>query len=118
MGQPSMDEILWHRRETRRKQRKQTSSCSSEAPRLLDNRMVFFGEKFLRKALSEFTAHYHAERNHQGLGNKIIEPGSEVGRTKGEVRRGKRRTKLLKVAPRKRHLSFSMLRIGRECEPV
>jgi len=25
------------------------------------------------------------ERNHQGLGNRLIEPGEEVGRTAGDV---------------------------------
>ena len=54
------------------------------------NRMVFFGEKSLRKTLAEFTAHYHEERNHQGLGNNIIEPGSEVGRGEGGIRRRER----------------------------
>ena len=24
--------------------------------------------------MSEFVAHYHAERNHQGIGNKLIQP--------------------------------------------
>jgi hypothetical protein len=24
--------------------------------------------------MAEFVAHYHAERNHQGLGNELIEP--------------------------------------------
>jgi hypothetical protein len=33
-------------------------------------RMVFFGELSLRRALTEFVAYYHAERNHQGLDNK------------------------------------------------
>ena len=54
------------------------------------NRMIFFGENSLRKALTEFTAHYHEERNHQGLGNNIIQPGSEVGRTEGDIRRRER----------------------------
>ena len=54
------------------------------------NRMVFFGEKSLRKALGEFTAYYHEERNHQGLGNTIIETGSEVGRTEGDIRHRQR----------------------------
>ena len=27
----------------------------------------------LRRALEQFEAHYHAERNHQGLGNELIE---------------------------------------------
>jgi putative transposase len=49
------------------------------------NRMIFFGEKSLRRALTEFAEHYHAERNHQGLGNNIITPGEEVGRTSGDI---------------------------------
>jgi transposase InsO family protein len=38
------------------------------------NRMIFFGERSLRKATREFAAHYHTERNHQGLDNRLIEP--------------------------------------------
>jgi transposase InsO family protein len=37
-------------------------------------RMIFFGEESLRKAVQQFLAHYHTERNHQGLENRIIEP--------------------------------------------
>ena len=48
-------------------------------------RMIFFGEKSLRRAVSQFVLHDHAQRNHQGLGNKIIEPGHEVGRGEGEI---------------------------------
>jgi transposase InsO family protein len=48
-------------------------------------RMIFFGETSLRNAVREFVLHYHAERNHQGLDNRIIEPGNEVGRGRGEV---------------------------------
>ena len=48
-------------------------------------RMVFFGEKSLQVAVAEFLSHFHAERNHQGLGNRLIEPGKEVGRTPGDV---------------------------------
>lgn len=51
------------------------------------NRMIFFGVGSLRKALTEFVAHYHVERNHQAIGNSIIEPGEEVGRTAGAIRR-------------------------------
>ena len=29
-------------------------------------RLILFGENSLRKAVSEFVAHYHTERNHQG----------------------------------------------------
>ncbi len=31
------------------------------------------GERHLRKAVKEYTEHYHLERNHQGLGNELIE---------------------------------------------
>jgi len=38
------------------------------------NRMIFFGERSLRKATREYAAHYHRERNHQGIDNRLIEP--------------------------------------------
>ena len=49
-------------------------------------KMIFFGEKMLRAAVSQFLEHYHGERNHQGLDNKIITPGDEVGRQDGEIK--------------------------------
>jgi transposase InsO family protein len=49
------------------------------------HRLVFFGETALLTAVREFVLHFHAERNHQGLGNRLIEPGEEVGRLTGEV---------------------------------
>jgi hypothetical protein len=48
-------------------------------------RMIFFGEKSLRNAVSHFCAHYHGERNHQGLGNRLIRPGREVGANQGDI---------------------------------
>jgi putative transposase len=36
------------------------------------DRMILFGEGSLRKAVREFVAHYLTERNHQGLGNRLI----------------------------------------------
>ncbi len=47
--------------------------------------MIFFGEKSLRNAVSQFMDHYHRERNHQGLENQIIDPGEEVGAIAGKV---------------------------------
>ncbi len=38
------------------------------------NRMIFFGEQSLGKATREYAAHYHGERNHQGIENRLIEP--------------------------------------------
>ncbi len=34
---------------------------------------------------STYLEHYHHERNHQGLENKLIEPGDEVGQSAGKV---------------------------------
>ena len=36
------------------------------------NRIIFIGQASLRRAVSEFMKHYHAERNHQGLGNRLL----------------------------------------------
>ena len=36
--------------------------------------MIWFGERSLRKGISEFLVHYHRERNHQGLDNRLIMP--------------------------------------------
>jgi putative transposase len=36
------------------------------------SRMIFIGQESLRRAIAEFMAHYHEERNHQGLQNKLI----------------------------------------------
>ncbi len=38
------------------------------------SRMIPFGEASLRRALEDYLAHYHAERNHQGLDNVISFP--------------------------------------------
>jgi putative transposase len=35
-------------------------------------RMIIFGERGLRTAIREYVDHYHFERNHQGLDNRII----------------------------------------------
>jgi putative transposase len=56
-------------------------SIKSEA---LD-RMIFFSENALRNAVRLWLEHYHTERNHQGLDNKLIQPGPEVGQTTGEI---------------------------------
>ena len=38
------------------------------------DRMIFVGQGALRRAITEFVVHYHRERNHQGLRNRLIEP--------------------------------------------
>ena len=36
------------------------------------SKIILFGERSLRRALSEYVAHYHAERNHQGKSNVLL----------------------------------------------
>lgn len=36
------------------------------------DRMIFIGQASLRRAVAEYVDHYHRERNHQGLDNKLI----------------------------------------------
>jgi putative transposase len=48
------------------------------------SRMILVGEGSLRRAVAQFREHYHQERNHQGLENKIIEPEFGSG-GEGEV---------------------------------
>ena len=52
--------------------------------------MILFGEDALRKSVQEFSAHYHIERNHQGLGNCRIMPDSSHVGTTGKIRRRER----------------------------
>ena len=40
------------------------------------SKVVLFGERSLRRALSEYVEHFHAERNHQGKGNVLLFPRS------------------------------------------
>jgi putative transposase len=47
------------------------------------DRVVLFGESSLRKTVSKFVAHYHTERPHQGLGNRLIRPDPSHGRNTG-----------------------------------
>ncbi len=49
------------------------------------NRMIFFGEDSLRRAINEFMSYYNHERNHQGLGNRLIDPQHEIGSLEGSV---------------------------------
>jgi transposase InsO family protein len=39
------------------------------------DRLILLGERRLIRAIDEFMVHYHRERNHQGLGNRLIAPG-------------------------------------------
>ena len=41
------------------------------------SQLILFGEGSLRRALQQFTAHYHAERNHQGKNNLLLFPAEQ-----------------------------------------
>lgn len=46
------------------------------------NRLILFGEQSLRTVIQSFMVHYHTERHHQGLANRLIQPEpSHVGNT-------------------------------------
>jgi len=52
--------------------------------------MILFSETSLRKAVSEFVTHYHIERNHQGLDNRLITPTGNITQPDGIVHRRER----------------------------
>ena len=71
-------------------------NCNAQAERFVRsvkeeclNRVVPLGEWHLRRTLKEFVTHYHRERNHQGLGNELID-GLAAQRLIGTVRRRQR----------------------------
>lgn len=59
------------------------------------DKMIFFGENSLRKGVHEFVSHYHHERNHQGLGNRLIVPEAGLLANAGAVRRRQRLSGML-----------------------
>ena len=52
------------------------------------------GERHLRIAVAEFVKHYHRERNHQGIGNELID--RDLDGSQGEVKCRERLGGLLK----------------------
>ena len=49
------------------------------------SKVILFGERSLRFALSEYVEHYHAERNHQGKDNVLLLPRNTSVRRTGHV---------------------------------
>lgn len=67
-------------------------NCNAYAERLVRSikeecldRIIFVGEAHLRWTLREFAAHYHHERNHQGLHDRLILP-EPTGPPTGAIR--------------------------------
>jgi putative transposase len=53
-------------------------------------RMILFGEESLRTATHNFVAHYHTERHHQGLANRLISPEAAHLGNAGVIQRRQR----------------------------
>ena len=59
--------------------------------------LILFGERSLSHALTQYTAHYHTERPHQGKGNVVLMPSShEYSASQGPLRCRERLGGLLK----------------------
>jgi transposase InsO family protein len=54
------------------------------------DRMILFGRSSLTRALSEFTEHYHLERNHQGVGNRLLHSAAALTNASSLIRRRQR----------------------------
>jgi hypothetical protein len=52
--------------------------------------MIFLGGESLRRAIHEFVVHYHQERNHQGLENRLIIPMEKTTDTALAIERRQR----------------------------
>ena len=71
------------------------------AKRLVQRHHFPLGEAHLRRAVDEYIAHYHFERNHQGLGNELLEARAGPANDNGEVRRKQRLGGLLSFYSRR-----------------
>jgi putative transposase len=60
------------------------------------HQMVMLGERALSYAIQQYLAHYHMERNHQGLANQLITPELHLGSHSGPVTRRDRLGGLLR----------------------
>ena len=69
------------------------------------SKVIFFGEGMLHRALREFVAHYHEERNHQGVGNRLLRPRAADLGGDGPVVRRERLGGMLSYYHRKRRAS-------------
>ncbi len=59
------------------------------------NRVILFGEASLRRALRNYIAHYHSERNHQGVENRLLKPLATISSIHEPIKRRERLGSLL-----------------------
>ena len=84
------------------------------------SRLILFGEGSLRRALTEFLDHYHAERNHQGKGNVLLFPSKDPSQAgpRSKVLRRQRLGGLLKLllpAPHEYLTIWATKQLGLPC---
>jgi putative transposase len=65
------------------------------------SRLILVGESCLRHALTEYVAHYHEERPHQGKGNVVLMPAAYGSQREGPIRCRERLGGLLKYYHRR-----------------
>jgi transposase InsO family protein len=53
-------------------------NLNAYAERFVLDRMVMLGERHLRRAIASYVEHYHLERCHQGIGNRLIDGVPEL----------------------------------------
>jgi transposase InsO family protein len=49
------------------------------------DRLILVGERSLRRAIHEFVEHYHHERNHQGVSNRLLFPATMTAHGNGSI---------------------------------
>ena len=54
------------------------------------SRMIFVRQASLRHAITQYMSHYHGERNHQGLGNRLLQPRADIDKRHGQIKRRQR----------------------------
>jgi putative transposase len=74
------------------------------------SKVVLFGERSLRRALSEYVEHFHAERNHRGKGNVLLFPRDTHICREGPVQSRERLGGLLRYYHPKRREQAGRLR--------
>jgi len=78
--------------------------------------MILFGEDALRNTIRQFVTHYHLERNHQGLDNRLIVPMKTIP-TNGTIRKYRRLGGMLNYYYRERPRDFGLDHTGCSAEP-
>jgi transposase InsO family protein len=48
--------------------------------------VIPIGEAHLRRAVREYVEHYHGERNHQGIDNRLIDSSTDGSRRSGSIK--------------------------------